>query len=163
MQLKQQRGDTGVGGSLDAAVGGVVGVVFRQQRFEQRTVRSGWHGQLHQPPGPVAERGAHLLPRALRQAVAGERAVHGGGQVAECVEQRAVEVKKYGCVVHKTYLLCSGTLIAHFPPAVNRKNKLTSAAEYATIMQRAGRASIYVWNSAWRSTQVAEGAPLLRE
>ena len=121
MQLKQQRGDTGVGGSLDAAVGGVVGVVFRQQRFEQRTVRSGWHGQLHQPPGPVAERGAHLLPRALRQAVAGERAVHGGGQVGERVEQRAVEVEKYGCIAHIMSLLCSGTLITHFAYGVNQK------------------------------------------
>lgn len=73
----QQRGDAGVGGGLDAAVGGVVGVVFRQQRLKQRAVRSGRDGQLHQPPGPIAERGAHLLPRALRQAVAGERAVHG--------------------------------------------------------------------------------------
>ena len=109
MQRAQQRGDAGVGGGLDAAVGGVVGVVFRQQRLKQRAVCSGWDGQLHQPPGPIAERGAHLLPRALRQAVAGECAVHGGSQVAERVEQRAVEVKKYGCVAHK----CLSFVLAH--------------------------------------------------
>ena len=100
-QHAQQRGDAGVGGGLNAAVGGIVGVVFRQQRLEQRAARARRDGQLHQPPRPVAERGAHLLPRALRQTVAGERAVHGGGQVAERVEQRAVEVKKYRCVVHR--------------------------------------------------------------
>ena len=66
-------------------------------------------------------RGAHLLPRALRQAVAGERAVHGGGQVGERVEQRAVEVEKYGCIAHIMSLLCYGTLITHFAYGVNQK------------------------------------------
>ena len=121
VQLPQQRVNAEVGGGLDAAVGGIVGVILCQQRLKECAVRSGGYGQLHQPPRSVAERGAHLLPRTFRQAVAGERAVHGGGQVGERVEQRAVEVEKYGCIAHIMSLLCYGTLITHFAYGVNKK------------------------------------------
>ena len=41
VQLLQQRVNAGVGGSLDAAVGGIVGVILCQQRLKECAVRSG--------------------------------------------------------------------------------------------------------------------------
>ena len=101
-QLGEQFGDAGVGLGVGVDMFGVVAhevsphqrhVLGRAQRFGQ--------GPFHQPHDAVAHEAAIFVVGVLRQSAQRQRGVACHGQVADGVEQRAVEVENRQFGLHR--------------------------------------------------------------
>ena len=68
-------------------------------------VQSFWHGPLHELLHAVADKLPHFLQCPLRHSRAAQGIVDAGRQVADCIEQRAVQVENIRLILFHTYVL----------------------------------------------------------